>query len=74
MEEDSMSDKLTFNEWKPEYEKKNDVKIIDDGGYRFLYSQRMENKKMTYQESLKYFKLCTIKKVGLFNRLVRRWR
>ena len=51
---------MTYEEWCPILEIENNIKIIDDDGYRHVKRDNKLNTKLTKQEALDYFYMCTV--------------
>ena len=51
---------MTYKEWCPILEVENNIKIIDDDGYRHVKRDNKLNTKLTKQEALNYFYMCTV--------------
>ena len=51
---------MTYDEWCPIFEIENNIKIIDDDGYRHVKRDNKLNTKLTKQEALNYFYMCTV--------------
>ena len=56
-----ISSNLGYKEWCPILEIENNIKIIDDDGYRHVKRDNKLNTKLTKQEALDYFYMCTVK-------------